>query len=250
MEEIPKYVDEFKTEWASFKQEFQKFENDMKEYDTKQEDLVKKQDSAISNTKKQLRALSRLREIKTLYLNSVNKFSEKEFITLEKDVPEELTGHNLLEQYETKLKEYRRKLPESGSNFLAYFLGTVNVRLPTLAARLNYKEEYENHKRECSHLSIIFNLILLLLLYTNHLYRWMEALYQVYLLYYYITMTVRENILKVNGSNIKPWWIYHHYFTIVLVFMIVTWDGPGYECFRTQYLIFFFIYCTSTIITI
>ena len=22
---------------------------------------------------------------------------------------------------------------------------------------------------------------------------------------------IRENILKVNGSNIRQWWIYHHY---------------------------------------
>lgn len=37
---------------------------------------------------------------------------------------------------------------------------------------------------------------------------------QAWLLYYYVTLALRENILNVNGSFIKPWWILHHYVSI------------------------------------
>ena len=35
--------------------------------------------------------------------------------------------------------------------------------------------------------------------------------HQLWLLYYYTTLSLRENILLANGSNIMQWWILHHY---------------------------------------
>eukprot|EP01026_Neomeris_dumetosa_P021553 TRINITY_DN1881_c0_g1_i1.p1 TRINITY_DN1881_c0_g1~~TRINITY_DN1881_c0_g1_i1.p1 ORF type:complete len:374 (-),score=46.18 TRINITY_DN1881_c0_g1_i1:129-1250(-) len=34
-----------------------------------------------------------------------------------------------------------------------------------------------------------------------------------FLMYFYIAMALRENVLMVNGSNIRPWWIHHHYWS-------------------------------------
>ena len=34
--------------------------------------------------------------------------------------------------------------------------------------------------------------------------------HQLWLLYYYTTLALRENILLANGSDILHWWIYHH----------------------------------------
>eukprot|EP01025_Chloroclados_australasicus_P020156 TRINITY_DN2118_c0_g1_i2.p1 TRINITY_DN2118_c0_g1~~TRINITY_DN2118_c0_g1_i2.p1 ORF type:complete len:396 (-),score=37.94 TRINITY_DN2118_c0_g1_i2:168-1355(-) len=35
----------------------------------------------------------------------------------------------------------------------------------------------------------------------------------VFLTYFYIAMALRENVLLVNGSNIRAWWIHHHYWS-------------------------------------
>lgn len=35
--------------------------------------------------------------------------------------------------------------------------------------------------------------------------------YLVWLSYFYLAMALRENVLVVNGSHIRPWWITHHY---------------------------------------
>jgi hypothetical protein len=44
-----------------------------------------------------------------------------------------------------------------------------------------------------------------------------------YMLYYYTTLSIRENILQVNGSNIKDWWIFHHYLSMVACVLLVLW---------------------------
>ena len=57
-----------------------------------------------------------------------------------------------------------------------------------------------------------------------------HAAFQLWLTYYYITLALREHILKVNGSNINAWWIAHHYIAILLSAIVLTWDcdTPAY----------------------
>ncbi|KAL6752732.1 TMPIT-like protein [Haematococcus lacustris] len=38
-------------------------------------------------------------------------------------------------------------------------------------------------------------------------------LYLLWLGYFYLALALRENVLLVNGSAIKPWWIQHHYWS-------------------------------------
>ena len=38
----------------------------------------------------------------------------------------------------------------------------------------------------------------------------------------YTSLALRENVLRVNGSSIRKWWIYHHYLSIVLVLAALT----------------------------
>jgi len=68
--------------------------------------------------------------------------------------------------------------------------------------------------------------------------RGIEILFQVWLLYYYTTLALRENILKVNGSNIKHWWIIHHYLSIGVSLTVITWpvDSSSYHYFQSQFL--------------
>lgn len=65
-----------------------------------------------------------------------------------------------------------------------------------------------------------------LLILTQNQYRIIQFLFHVFLAWYYCTIQLREHILVANGSRIRPWWIWHHYFSIVLVATLVTWpDG-------------------------
>lgn len=45
--------------------------------------------------------------------------------------------------------------------------------------------------------------------------------HQLWLLYYYVTLSLRENILLANGSGILHWWLYHHYVSILIAIMML-----------------------------
>lgn len=59
------------------------------------------------------------------------------------------------------------------------------------------------------------------------------------LVWYYCTLTIRESILKVNGSRIKGWWRLHHFISTVVsgVFLIWPNNTPWY-LFRQKFMIF------------
>lgn len=104
---------------------------------------------------------------------------------------------------------------------------------------------------------IVFPLLWLVNIHVlRHAWRytdWIYTLTHIWLLYYYISLSLRENILKVvrgsagaseplrwgcamcaiappqNGSNIRPWWIYHHYVSSVMSVIVLTWPA-GSKC--------------------
>lgn len=42
---------------------------------------------------------------------------------------------------------------------------------------------------------------------------------------------------QANGSNIKNWWILHHYFSMVISITVLTWPHTSsYMYFRTRFL--------------
>lgn len=73
----------------------------------------------------------------------------------------------------------------------------------------------------------------------------LDACSNFFLVYHYSTMTVREHILVVNGSNIRPWWIIHHYLSIAASGTLLIWpSGPTYLSVRNE-IICFTIYLTG-----
>eukprot|EP01132_Coremiostelium_polycephalum_P001959 gene1959-2404_t len=100
--------------------------------------------------------------------------------------------------------------PETGSLFVRLFLGQVNVKHYREGERFRLKQEYEKFKKKTNPQFILF--VVLLLLYPNNSF--ITTSWQIWLCYYYVTLALRENILRVNGSSIKPWWIIHHYLSI------------------------------------
>ncbi len=45
--------------------------------------------------------------------------------------------------------------------------------------------------------------------------------YLLWLSYFYLAMAMRENVLMVNGSHIKAWWIQHHYWSAAAAILML-----------------------------
>ena len=54
-----------------------------------------------------------------------------------------------------------------------------------------------------------------------------------WLCYCYIALALRENVLYVNGSNIRSWWITHHYLSMLtcLLMLSLPVDSPAFTMF-------------------
>ena len=54
-----------------------------------------------------------------------------------------------------------------------------------------------------------------------------------WLCYCYIALALRENVLYVNGSNIRSWWIAHHYLSMLTCLLLLSLpvDSPAFTMF-------------------
>lgn len=89
---------------------------------------------------------------------------------------------------------------------------SANVTLRPFEKRLRYKREYEVFKVRCGLISFFYSILSVVIL-NNKI---SDAAYSFFMLYYFCTCVLRENILMVNGSKIKMWWLGHHYVSIIL----------------------------------
>lgn len=125
-------------------------------------------------------------------------------------------------------------VPMTGSIFVRLFLGQVNVKVYRKEERLKLKQEYQKFRARTD---LVFLLGAALQFFLFPHVRLLELLFQVWLLYYYVSLSLRENILRVNGSNIKPWWIFHHYFSTFVALVVMTWtDTLSFRLFLRQFL--------------
>lgn len=71
------------------------------------------------------------------------------------------------------------------------------------------------------------------------IYRALELAFMFLLVWYYCTLTIRESILKVNGSRIKGWWRTHHFISTVCAGALLIWpQGEPWQLFRSQFMYF------------
>lgn len=113
-------------------------------------------------------------------------------------------------------------------------LGNVNVSILNRAEKVRYKDDYEKFK-------FILNIIGLTMAVLNLLinFRALELAFMFLLVWYYCTLTIRESILKVNGSRIKGWWRLHHFISTVCAGVLLIWpQGEVWQLFRMQFMYF------------
>ncbi|KAJ0966935.1 hypothetical protein J5N97_023852 [Dioscorea zingiberensis] len=122
-------------------------------------------------------------------------------------------------------------LPNKGhGRFLKMLLGPVNVRAMRKEVQLKMKDEYNSYRDRTAILFLLFPSILLILrswIWNGCLPALPVQLYQAWLLFLYTSLALRENILRVNGSDIRPWWIYHHYCAMAMALVSLTWEIKG-----------------------
>uniref|UniRef100_A0A8C4E5C0 Transmembrane protein 120A n=1 Tax=Dicentrarchus labrax TaxID=13489 RepID=A0A8C4E5C0_DICLA len=117
--------------------------------------------------------------------------------------------------------------------YLSLVLGNVNVTLLSKQSKFAYKDEYEKFKLCLTVLLLLFSIIC----YFFVSYRFLDAILNFLLVWYYCTLTIRESVLITNGSRIKGWWVFHHYVSAFLSGVMLTWpDGILYKTFRNQFL--------------
>ncbi|KAF3678317.1 putative RNA pseudourine synthase 7-like [Capsicum annuum] len=116
---------------------------------------------------------------------------------------------------------------KSHGGFLRMFLGPVNVRANRKDVQLKVKEEYNSFRDRTAYLFLLFPSVLLGLrswMWDGCLPALPVQLYQAWLLYLYTGLALRENILRANGSDIRPWWIRHHYCAMAMALISLTWE--------------------------
>ncbi|KAF6162236.1 hypothetical protein GIB67_008365 [Kingdonia uniflora] len=119
---------------------------------------------------------------------------------------------------------------KSHGRFLKMFLGPINVRATRKDVQLKVKEEYNSYRDRTAFLFLVLPSTLLLLrtwIWNDCLPALPVQMYQAWLLFLYTSLALRENILRVNGSDIRSWWIYHHYCAMLMALVSLTWEIQG-----------------------
>ncbi|OXU25504.1 hypothetical protein TSAR_000314 [Trichomalopsis sarcophagae] len=108
-----------------------------------------------------------------------------------------------MQRREQQIHEMEQTLPKANGTYLSIILGSVNVSIL-------------NKNDKTLELSFMFLLV-----------------------WYYCTLTIRESILKVNGSRIKGWWRFHHFLSTVVSGVLLVWPNTGpWYAFRGQFMWF------------
>lgn len=124
------------------------------------------------------------------------------------------------------------------------------------------KQEYHEFRNRCANIMALFSATLLLGFLRAQ--RKLEAhedmsltpplivglqLFLIWLLFFYTSSALRENVLMVNGSHIRPWWIQHHYWSIFTCFLLLSLpvDSQALSKYATRHL---FWTCLQSIVMI
>jgi len=134
-----------------------------------------------------------------------------------------------------QLYEMEEALPKKNGLYLRIILGNVNVSILNKDDKFKYKDEYEKFKLTVNGIGLLMSLINIALVNS----RVMDLLFMFLLVWYYCTLTIRESILKVNGSRIKGWWRAHHFLSTVLSGVLLIWPNNSvYYLFRDKFMWF------------
>ncbi|XP_052797912.1 ion channel TACAN-like [Mya arenaria] len=214
-------------DWEDLDKDLVQLELDNDQYKKKLEEMKVLQKKCLAGIAHQRYRLKKITEA----LKPVKHLSEDE----EKAV-NALQMHMLKKK--STFRDYEDNLPHRNGLYLNIILGQVNISLLNKEDKYLYKQDYERFKLTLSNIILILSLLLVLGNYIVDFsnIRWADSILHFLLVWYYCTLTIREQILIVNGSRIKGWWVLHHFVSTACSAITLIWpDSYSYMQFRTQY---------------
>lgn len=205
-------MSEIAEEWEELSQDFKKLEAVHQTYLNKLKELTVAQTTCLNHIVHQRRRLAIITK------------SLKETISTDKlrKIKDETIKR------EAQLQVIEETMPSKSGMYLRVILGNIDVSFLSEEAKFKYKDEYEKFKLVC-HI-IAFTLVVLNLWFS---YRPFQIMYLFFLVWYYCTSTVREGILRANGSKIKGWWRIHHALSILCSAILLVWpENNAWNYFR------------------
>uniref|UniRef100_A0A2M3Z7B0 Putative transmembrane protein n=1 Tax=Anopheles braziliensis TaxID=58242 RepID=A0A2M3Z7B0_9DIPT len=220
-------VSELEREWTELTEEFRSLEEANQSYLDLHERLEEMQEKCTKQIQHQRYRMQQISKILKQYTRteSPSSATDQEWLSL--------FNKNIMKR-KAQIHEIEQGLPQQNSRYLKIILGDVNVSILNRNDKVRYKDEYEKFK-------LILNVIGLLLSFLNIVFnlRALELVFLFLLVWYYCTLTIRESILKVNGSRIKGWWRLHHFISTVCAGVLLVWpQGEPWQLFRTQFMYF------------
>lgn len=179
-------------DWEELSSEYADLEELHKSYHAKLKESLALQKKCISGVHHQRYRLNAIKKM----LGHVEEKEEGAKVDLEKDIL----------RRKAQLSQMEDTLPRSSGRYLNIILGSINVSILDKKAKYDYKDQYERFKL---YVNLIGCVWAALCLYFNH--RVLDFIFMFLTVWYYCTLTIRESILKVNGSRIKGWWRTHHF---------------------------------------
>lgn len=126
------------------------------------------------------------------------------------------------------IKLIKSSLPQFPSGFSSLFFGRkLPITIYNYKEKIAFKKSYEHFKSLlCSIIATCLVTGILLKRYSPDKFSFVSTHFQrpllALILYYYLTISLREAILYQNGSRIKEWWKIHHFasLTVFTLFLI------------------------------
>uniref|UniRef100_A0A6M2DFN2 Protein with signal anchor n=1 Tax=Xenopsylla cheopis TaxID=163159 RepID=A0A6M2DFN2_XENCH len=213
-------------DWNELSAEYKQLEGVNRDYLAKLEEVAELQAKCLRDIYHQRYRMNVINStVKKLSKDKEIFESNKETLTnMEKDMMKR----------KAQLYEVEQTLPKKNSLYLRIILGNVNVSILNKIEKYRYKDEYEKFKLVLSIIGFVLSILNLL---TN--FRTLELAFMFLLVWYYCTLTIRESILKVNGSRIKGWWRIHHFISTVCAGVLLVWPiTDTWSQFRNQFMWF------------
>uniref|UniRef100_A0A8C9ZCS1 Transmembrane protein 120Ab n=1 Tax=Sander lucioperca TaxID=283035 RepID=A0A8C9ZCS1_SANLU len=195
-------------EWKCLDKEYQQLQETHRMYLQKLDEISKLQNNCSSSISSQRK---RLKEVSHLVEKCIQGPSEEDAKTLD-EINEKI------KMRPNAFSEMEAFLPKKNGLYL-----TMTIKAKSLFPKTKH--------------FIVLLMLFSFICYFFVSYRFLDAILNFLLVWYYCTLTIRESILITNGSRIKGWWVFHHYISSFLSSVMLTWpDGNLYKIFRNQFL--------------
>jgi len=161
-------------------------------------------------------------------------YNEDKSNTEHTNLPGQLTDSDDVEHRLALLHKEMNVIKENklrvGSLWLRFLVGRVSMKVWDDAKKLQMKTEYHAFKYRTNFIFLFFPVIQLIWSRYFHSFSWViNQWHEIWLLYYYISLTTRELILKLNGSKLHYWWIIHHQISSVGALISVLLMRSAYD---------------------